>query len=417
MLIRDLLVKNKVQELKDMAKIIGLTGYSKLKKDELIASIGSAILNEEYAKKVFFLANDREIELFEKKLNETVPFVEEEIGNYVYLYKSLFYFLYEENEFVIPEGLKEIYEAIQTSEYKEKRARFQLVYNYGTAMTNMYGIVPVEQVVKVFNEQNEVATNKEELVKAFELMKNVKGCIYDLVEGSFVHEAVLEEGGIHLLLEKQGNKPYYIPAKEVLLCYEDETFFERSKQYETLKQVLENKVTKDAALATQIAAEIQYMYSFGEELAEGLVAIENHEFEMEEEVLQVVVDCLVDLYNNTRFWENRGFTPKEMSEMDDVNQALNQGAEESQAEIDAILAKAKEAEEERQNGQAAPVQPKVVVKQPKGGFVQAIAPMVKAPTVYPTFMDQVNPTMVRKVGRNESCPCGSGQKYKRCCGK
>jgi uncharacterized protein YecA (UPF0149 family) len=22
-----------------------------------------------------------------------------------------------------------------------------------------------------------------------------------------------------------------------------------------------------------------------------------------------------------------------------------------------------------------------------------------------------------KVGRNEPCPCGSGKKYKRCCGK
>ena len=26
------------------------------------------------------------------------------------------------------------------------------------------------------------------------------------------------------------------------------------------------------------------------------------------------------------------------------------------------------------------------------------------------------PGLGRKVGRNESCPCGSGRKYKRCCG-
>ncbi|WP_300390609.1 SEC-C metal-binding domain-containing protein [Fusobacterium sp.] len=23
----------------------------------------------------------------------------------------------------------------------------------------------------------------------------------------------------------------------------------------------------------------------------------------------------------------------------------------------------------------------------------------------------------RKIGRNEPCPCGSGKKYKKCCGK
>ena len=27
------------------------------------------------------------------------------------------------------------------------------------------------------------------------------------------------------------------------------------------------------------------------------------------------------------------------------------------------------------------------------------------------------PKHVKKVGRNEPCPCGSGKKYKQCCGK
>ena len=27
------------------------------------------------------------------------------------------------------------------------------------------------------------------------------------------------------------------------------------------------------------------------------------------------------------------------------------------------------------------------------------------------------PKKVSKIGRNEPCPCGSGKKYKQCCGK
>ena len=27
------------------------------------------------------------------------------------------------------------------------------------------------------------------------------------------------------------------------------------------------------------------------------------------------------------------------------------------------------------------------------------------------------PKRVKKVGRNDPCPCGSGKKYKQCCGK
>jgi preprotein translocase subunit SecA len=27
------------------------------------------------------------------------------------------------------------------------------------------------------------------------------------------------------------------------------------------------------------------------------------------------------------------------------------------------------------------------------------------------------PKKVEKIGRNDQCPCGSGKKYKQCCGK
>ena len=31
--------------------------------------------------------------------------------------------------------------------------------------------------------------------------------------------------------------------------------------------------------------------------------------------------------------------------------------------------------------------------------------------------DSLNPVSFGKVNRNEPCPCGSGKKYKHCCGK
>ena len=33
------------------------------------------------------------------------------------------------------------------------------------------------------------------------------------------------------------------------------------------------------------------------------------------------------------------------------------------------------------------------------------------------FNKRINQTGKRKIGRNELCPCGSGFKYKKCCGK
>ena len=34
----------------------------------------------------------------------------------------------------------------------------------------------------------------------------------------------------------------------------------------------------------------------------------------------------------------------------------------------------------------------------------------------PVFREGAEPVAVEKVGRNDPCPCGSGKKYKKCCG-
>lgn len=33
------------------------------------------------------------------------------------------------------------------------------------------------------------------------------------------------------------------------------------------------------------------------------------------------------------------------------------------------------------------------------------------------YLDGIQPDMANKTGRNETCPCGSGKKFKRCCGR
>ncbi len=42
-------------------------------------------------------------------------------------------------------------------------------------------------------------------------------------------------------------------------------------------------------------------------------------------------------------------------------------------------------------------------------------PPEKAKVVAPSTVKQI-PVQVQKIGRNDPCSCGSGQKYKKCCG-
>ncbi len=47
---------------------------------------------------------------------------------------------------------------------------------------------------------------------------------------------------------------------------------------------------------------------------------------------------------------------------------------------------------------------------------QELVPMGAAPDWFSAANSNAVPARSNKVGRNESCPCGSGRKYKRCCG-
>ena len=48
----------------------------------------------------------------------------------------------------------------------------------------------------------------------------------------------------------------------------------------------------------------------------------------------------------------------------------------------------------------------------KGGDENAAAGIFQQPAT-----SNQQPAGSRKVGRNEPCPCGSGKKYKKCCGR
>ena len=54
---------------------------------------------------------------------------------------------------------------------------------------------------------------------------------------------------------------------------------------------------------------------------------------------------------------------------------------------------------------------KTEVKKPKAFIVKKAKPEEK-PEVFIPFQREAP-----KVGRNDLCPCGSGKKYKKCCGK
>lgn len=74
---------------------------------------------------------------------------------------------------------------------------------------------------------------------------NLRKHFVEVEDSYFVHESIFHFGEIESLLQRKANKPYYIPKKELLLCYKDDEFYEENKQTKKLYRLLEKYVQPD----------------------------------------------------------------------------------------------------------------------------------------------------------------------------
>lgn len=248
-----------------------------------------------------------------------------------------------------------------------------LLTDYAIALTHLYGIVHKDKVLEIYNLQNEVKMDGESIDNIVkEVPEELQDNFVEVYGDYFVAEAILEFRDFDEQLRQGMGKPYYIPAKEELLQYKDDTYFEVTEQYKALKAYLaKNLFAGDDDTADLICEDIQGLCQYGFSANEVFdifndKGVNFKSIEQANEVLQLVMD----LANNTRLWENNGHTPREIFE-----------------------------KYEKPNLRPLPKEP-VDFKGSGDGESNVIS-----------FQTG------KKVGRNDLCPCGSGKKYKKCCGK
>lgn len=245
-----------------------------------------------------------------------------------------------------------------------------LILDYIRATTNLYGIIPLEKVVEIYNQQNEEAISIEEL-KQFE---NIPREYFEYFEGCFVHEAVfVGDSTIDYLRAKQGDKPYYIPSKEELLKFADEFYVEKTKEYEQLRTYIQRNIVSDLEEADELTEDIQLACAMDFSIGSVMDEFNRRSISFESELqVEELISLIVELANNTRIWENRGHTPNEIFARFDKPE-LRPLPESDFPEFKTNLG---------------------VMNSPQLGGT---------------------PGDTTRVGRNDPCPCGSGKKYKRCC--
>lgn len=250
-----------------------------------------------------------------------------------------------------------------------------LIKRYIIVLANLYGMVHKDKVIEIYNSQNnenisKIIINKKTIsindttIKIDDLNRKF---VY-LYNDYFAHESILEFDDPESLLAHKKGKPHYIPAKNKLLKYEDDLYFEMTIEYKNLLKYFKNNIVQgDDELANSVCDDIQLHAQYGDSFSEIFSLFERRKIIFKDEKqAQEVVSLISILMNNTRIWENNGYTPNELAKLLDKPH---------------------------------------------------LKPLPNEKFDFQKLSRKNSSTFVNedKTGRNAPCPCGSGKKYKKCC--
>jgi len=187
-----------------------------------------------------------------------------------------------------------------------------LIKQYIIALTNLYGQVPAEVVVDIYNSQNEEQIGIDDVEAYFD--EDISKQYVYAYKDHFVHETIMEFNDFKSMRNKKADKPYYIPDKEELLKYSDMLYYEKPKQYEELmKFVKKNFFQNDPEKAEMLCENMMWKCRDDFRPAEAFELFNTFEVNFKDEKqVNEVLQLVMELSNNVRLWENNGHTPQEI---------------------------------------------------------------------------------------------------------
>ncbi len=278
------------------------------------------------------------------------------------------------------EALNEMYAKLNLPE-----EQLQLLFEYFDALNKFYNIISIKDAFDIISRQNKNTISKDVFIEFANIARHDYNHYYyilspdelyddapavDIWGMEIVHESLVEFdlNEYYYLKEAQSDIPLYIPAKNQLLEYKDDLYFPYTSQAKAICEFFCREMGMSEERAYDITGECSLLITisfskvpvtsiFGDLNRMGVYFNDSQFISFHR--------LLCDLYLHTNMPRLRGFTPilfeKYTGITDEVFEELRR----------------------------APLE-------------NGIAAAAKA---------------AKKVGRNDLCPCGSGKKYKKCCGR
>ncbi|MCR5836782.1 MAG: SEC-C domain-containing protein [Lachnospiraceae bacterium] len=348
---------------------------------------------------------------FEQKLKDMTPemydvickmhdekvyiFDEKQIDIVFELYDIGYCQVLDENSVVLTKEIRELLGKIRNKDFDERRAKIKWLSQCIHYLIYYYGAIPINKFEKLLRKNKKVKIKSKELKEMLESFSD-KVVVLD----KLVMSVELKDGAYETLLKWQGEKKdYYIPS------FEEIDYFDRNNVYPPnqydwamMEFLADIANSANAEIATEMIQKKIYLEVGLEEVLNSLsdydIAFGNNA------EIGEFIELYNDMHNNTRMMINKGHTPLEIMESQPLfnkgtiptltagSSAMAEMLEKDRAQIEAMGIRL----DLDSNAGATDI-----LQLDSKGNTQKIG--------------------TKKVYPNDPCPCGSGKKYKKCCGR
>lgn len=192
----------------------------------------------------------------------------------------------------------------------------------------------------------------------------------------------------------QGNKPFYIPSRKEIEEFYDKGCLLSSSTHQAMRRFLISSLGYEPKAAELKVKEIYQYINTGARMQTVVDSLENDgkgdfAFRSEEDVRKFV-QLYMDMSNRSHLRDNRGYTP------DDLFHVM--GGMKNLSKDMMITPRGPEAARMLDEARDELAQRGIALDED-------------------SIQSMIGGEKRKKIGRNEPCPCGSGKKYKNCCGK
>ena len=349
------------EDLVFLAGEIGISGAEELKNPELAIRFAEEVLKPEVMEKELLRLNEWEFRAFEEATKKGLFYVEENEWTDLEWASDIGYLaVYDDGYAEVPSEVSAVFKKICTPEFCELQKKRSWLSACMVMVEYLYGTAPARVVYRMYRRRKECRVSFEEFIELFQSVpKEENICVLDGDRISL--RGLLEEKEIyHMLLDRQGNREFYIPFEEEIVDCTYHGYPSQAPVYKRIQHLLTEELGMDIELAEAYLCEIYRVYYTGGLMSEAMDQLNKNSviFETQKQAREMA-ELLMEAYNTTRKVELCGHTPDE----EDMGNRRNE-------------------------------------------------------TVFPgMFQNNMPVSSNKKVYPNDPCPCGSGKKYKKCCGR